>query len=48
MAVNKKKDLRKNRRLETMERIIRGELLSKDVVYTLYYEIKFPPKAMYD
>ena len=48
MAFNKEKDLRKNKRLETMEKIISGELPSKDVVSTLYDEIKFPPKALYD
>ena len=48
MAVNKDKDLKKNKRLETMEKIISGELPSKDVVSNLYDEIKFPPKAMYD
>ena len=31
-----------------MERIISGELPSKDVVHTFYNEIKFPPTAMYD
>lgn len=48
MAFNKEKDLRKNKRLETMEKIISGELPSKDVVSTLYDEIKFPSKALYD
>ena len=48
MAVNKDKNLKKNKRLETMKKIISGELPSKDVVPTLYDEIKFPPKALYD
>ena len=48
MAVNKDKNLKKNKRLETMKKIISGELPSKDVVSTLYDEIKFPPKALYD
>ena len=48
MAVNKDKKLKKNKRLETMEKIISGELPPKDVVSTLYDEIKFPPKALYD
>ena len=48
MAVNKDKNLKKNKRLEIMEKIISGELPSKDVVSTLYDEIKFPPKALYD
>ena len=48
MAFNKEKDLRKNKRLETMEKIISEELPSNDVVSNLYDEIKFPPKAMYN
>ena len=48
MAVNKDKDFKKNKRLETMEKIISGELPAKDVVSTLYDEIKFPSKALYD
>ena len=47
MAVNKDKNLKKSKRLGTMEKIINGELPSKDVVSTLYDEIKFPPKALY-
>ena len=48
MAFNKDKNLKKNKRLEIMEKIISGELPSKDVVSTLNDEIKFPPKALYD
>ena len=48
MAFNKEKDLRRNTRLETMEKIISEELPSNDVVSNLSDEIKFPPKAMYD
>ena len=48
MAINKEKDLRENKRLETMEKIISEELPSNDVFSNLHDEIKLPLKGMYD
>jgi hypothetical protein len=48
MAVNKERDLRENKRRETMEKIISEELPSNDVFSNLNDEIKLPPKGMCD
>ena len=48
MAVNKERDLRENKRRETMEKIISEELPSNDVFSNLHDEIKFHPKGMCD
>ena len=46
--MKKSNDKIKSVRHQTIEKILDGSILDKDVVSTLYDEIKFPPKALYD